>query len=62
MPKAKVGRPKLMKKAIRILVQIDEKDLKELNKLLEISTAQFFRDAVKNKLNENTSAKSINKT
>ena len=43
MPKAKVGRPKLMKKAIRILVQIDEKDLKELNKLLDISTAQFFQ-------------------
>ena len=39
-----------MKKAVRVLVQLDETDYAKLVKQLDISVAQFFRDAVQEKL------------
>ena len=53
MKKNKAGRPKIMKNMVRTLVQLDAKDYKELKKVLDTSVAQFFRDAVAVKLNEN---------
>jgi hypothetical protein len=53
MKKNKVGRPKIMNNSVRTLVQLDAKDYKELKKVLDTSVAQFFRDAVTVKLNEN---------
>jgi hypothetical protein len=59
--KNKVGRPKIMKNSVRTLVQLDAKDFKELKKILDVSVAQFFRDAVKEKLDETLDAKHQNK-
>lgn len=54
MKKKTVGRPRIMKNSIRTLVQLDAKDYKELRKVLgDVSVAQFFRDMVAVKLNEN---------
>jgi tRNA threonylcarbamoyladenosine modification (KEOPS) complex Pcc1 subunit len=47
-----MGRPKIMQNAQRILVQIDAADYATLRKHLDISVAQFFRNSVKNKLQE----------
>lgn len=62
MKKNKAGRPKIMKKCVRTLVQLDAKDYKELKKVLDISVAQFFRDAVAVKLNENKDGKSLHQS
>lgn len=52
-----MARPKIMNKMRRTIVQLDEKDFKKLIKVLKqenISIAQFFRNAVAVKFNENT--------
>ena len=59
--KNKIGRPKIMKKAVRVLVQLDETDYTKLVKQLDISVAQFFRDAVKEKLTGIHNARHSNK-
>lgn len=51
-----MARPKIMNKMRRTIVQLDEKDFKKLIKVLKqenISIAQFFRNAVAVKFNEN---------
>ena len=51
-----MARPKIMHKMRRTIVQLDEKDFKKLIKVLKqenISIAQFFRNAVAVKFNEN---------
>jgi len=62
MKKNKAGRPKIMKNMVRTLVQLDAKDYKELKKVLDVSIAQFFRDAVAVKLNENKDGKSLHQS
>ena len=57
--KNKIGRPKIMKKAVRVLVQLDETDYAKLVKQLDVSVAQFFRDAVKEKLTGTYNANKI---
>ena len=60
-----MARPKIMQKMRRTIVQLDEKDYKKLIKVLkeeQISMAQFFRNAVAIKFNENLHAKSVDKT
>lgn len=52
MKKNKAGRPKIMKKCVRTVVQVDSQDYTKLKKILDVSVAQFFRDAVAVKLNE----------
>ena len=50
-----MARPKIMNKMRRTIVQLDEKDFKKLTKVLKqenISIAQFFRNAVAVKFNE----------
>jgi hypothetical protein len=59
--KNKIGRPKIMKKAVRVLVQLDESDYTKLVKQLDVSVAQFFRDAVQEKLTGIYNAKHSNK-
>jgi len=51
-----MARPKIMNKMRRTIVQLDEKDFKKLIKVLKqenVSIAQFFRNAVAVKFNEN---------
>jgi len=51
-----MARPKIMQKMRRTIVQLDEKDFKKLIKVLKqenVSIAQFFRNAVAVKFNEN---------
>ena len=62
MKKKTVGRPKIMKNMVRTLVQLDARDYKELKKVLDVSVAQFFRDAVAVKLNENKDGKSLHQS
>jgi len=50
-----------MKKAVRVLVQLDETDYTKLVKQLDVSVAQFFRDAVQEKLTGIYNAKHPNK-
>ena len=49
-----------MKNMVRTLVQLDARDYKELKKVLDTSVAQFFRDAVAVKLNENKDGNTAN--
>lgn len=58
-----MARPKIMNKMRRTIVQLDEKDFKKLTKVLKqenISIAQFFRNAVAVKFNENKDGNSHN--
>jgi hypothetical protein len=44
------GRPPLMKNPTRIIVQLEQSDYTKLVALLDVSVAQFVRDAVTQKL------------
>lgn len=58
-----MARPKIMNKMRRTIVQLDEKDFKKLIKVLKqenVSIAQFFRNAVAVKFNENKDGNSHN--
>lgn len=58
-----MARPKIMNKMKRTIVQLDEKDYKKLVKVLKqenVSVAQFFRNSVAVKFNENKDGNSHN--
>jgi hypothetical protein len=44
------GRPKIMQDAKRVLVQLEREDYTQLRQILDISVAEFFRQAVRAKL------------